>query len=85
MTITLTSAQQAWIGEQISRGEFASESDAVRRLLDERIAERQAETDDLAWARPYVEVALAQVERGEVVTLDEFTARNVERLARFPG
>ena len=31
--------------------------------------------DDLGWAKPYVDEALAQVERGEVVTLAELEAR----------
>ncbi len=30
--------------------------------------------DDLDWAKPYVDEALAQVERGEVVTLGELEA-----------
>jgi hypothetical protein len=31
--------------------------------------------DDLDWAKPYVDEALAQVERGEVFTLGEVEAR----------
>jgi putative addiction module component (TIGR02574 family) len=33
------------------------------------------DVDDLAWAKPYVDEALAQVERGEVLTLAEVEAR----------
>jgi antitoxin ParD1/3/4 len=76
MSISLTSDQQAWLSAQVARGEFASVEDAVRQLLDERIAERAAEeNDDLAWAKPYVDEALADVVRGTVLTLEEHEAR----------
>ena len=85
MTITLTQDQRDWIAGRIAEGEFASEEEAVRRLLDERIAERALLDDDLSWAKPYVDEALAQAERGEFITLEEFRARNSARIARFRG
>ena len=39
------------------------------------------EGDDLAWAKPYVDEALAAVDRGEVMTLEEHKARMAARLA----
>ena len=82
MNISLTPEQQAWLTAHVARGDFASVEEAVRQLIDERIAERAAEEyDDLAWARPYVDEALAEVERGEFLTLDEHRARNAVRLA----
>ena len=39
------------------------------------------ENDDLAWTKPYVDEALAAVERGEVITLEEHKIRNANRLA----
>lgn len=82
MTVTLTPEQQAWLRAHVERGEFASIEEAVRQLIDERIAEIAAEgSDDLAWARPYVDEALADIARGDVITIEEHEARNDARLA----
>jgi antitoxin ParD1/3/4 len=76
MSISLTPEQQAWLSAHVARGDFASIEEAARQLIDERIAERAIEeSDDLAWAKPYVDEALAQVERGEFLTLAEHEAR----------
>ena len=76
MNITLTPEQQAWLRAHTERGEFASIEDAVRQFIDERIAE---ERDDLAWAKVYVDEALADVARGDVMTIEEHEARNDAR------
>jgi antitoxin ParD1/3/4 len=82
MSISLTPEQQAWLTAHVERGEFRSIDEAARQLIDERIAERTAEeNDDLAWAKPYVDEALAAVARGQVMTLEEHKARNAARLA----
>jgi len=77
MTITLTPAQQAWIDDHIARGDFTSVEHAARQLIDERIAERAAEeeTDDLAWAKPYLDEALADIAHGRILTVEEHDAR----------
>lgn len=76
--INLTAQQQAWLDAHIASGEFSSAEDAIAHLIDMRIAE---ETDDLSWAKPLVDEALAAVERGEVMTLEEHRARKAARLA----
>ncbi len=81
MTISLTPEQQAWIEKQVNRGEFASIDDAARQLIDERIAERAIEEEDLAWVRPYVDTARAAVARGDVISREEHRIRNAARLA----
>ncbi len=82
MTITLTPEQQAWIQEHVASGEFSSPEEAARRLIDAAIIERALdETDDLAWAKPLIDEALADVEQGRVITLEEHQARNAARLA----
>jgi antitoxin ParD1/3/4 len=78
MSITLTPEQQAWLRAHVERGDFASIEDAMRQLIAEIAAQ---EGDDLAWAKPYVEEALADVARGDVMTLEEHEARNDARLA----
>jgi antitoxin ParD1/3/4 len=77
MTITLTPEQHAWIDAHIARGDFASVEDAARQLIDERIVERAAEEEigDLAWAKPYLHEALADVAHGKVLTREEHEAR----------
>jgi antitoxin ParD1/3/4 len=82
MTITLTPEQQALLSTYVVRGDFSSIEEAARQLIDERIAECAAEeSDDLAWAKPYVDEARAAVARGDVLTRDEHKARNAARLA----
>jgi antitoxin ParD1/3/4 len=75
MPISITPEQQAWLVAHVERGEFASVDEAVRQLIDERIAERMIEEDDLAWAKPLVDEAFAAVARGEVISREEHEAR----------
>jgi antitoxin ParD1/3/4 len=70
------------IKTRVASGDFASVEEAARQLIDEALAERALdESDDLAWAKPYVDEALAEVARGEEITLEEHKARNAARLA----
>jgi antitoxin ParD1/3/4 len=81
MTFSLTPQQQAWLTARVTRGDYPSVADAVRQLIDDRIAE---EGDDLDWAKPYVDEALAAVANGDVITREEHKARNAKRLAALP-
>ena len=82
MTITLTPEQQARLEAYVARGDFPSIEDAARQLIDERLAERAIEEeDDLSWAKPYVDEALAAVARGDVMTLEEHKRRTAALLA----
>ena len=81
MKITLTPEQMAWIDAHVVRGDFPSVEEAARQLIDERIAERSIEDDDLSWAKTLVDEAVAEAERGDVMSLDEHKARNAARLA----
>jgi antitoxin ParD1/3/4 len=87
MTIDLTPEQHAWIQAHVASGDFPSVEEAARQLIDERIAERSAEEEigDLAWARPYVDEALADVAEGKVLTLEEHEARMDAILALMQG
>ncbi len=85
MSFSLTDDQQAWLKAHVERGEFTSIDQAARQLIDERIAEREIEEDDLAWARSYVDEARAAVARGEVMTLEAYRAATVARLAALKG
>jgi antitoxin ParD1/3/4 len=52
MLIALTPEQEAWLQSYVAKGAFASIEEAARQLIDERIAERELEEEDLAWAKP---------------------------------
>ncbi len=85
MSITLTPEQEAWLQSHVASGAFTSIESAARQLIDERIAERELEEDDLAWAKPLVDEGLAALERGEFMSLEEHKARNAARLAALKG
>jgi antitoxin ParD1/3/4 len=85
MSISITPEQQAWLAAHVERGEFASVDEAARQLINERIAERMIEEDDLAWAKPLVDEALAAVGRGEVMSLEEHKARMKALLTTLTG
>lgn len=75
MTITLSPDQLAWIERRVAQGEFPDVSGAVRSLLADAIAGRgEIEDDDLAWAKPLVDEALAAIGRCETMNLDQFEA-----------
>lgn len=80
MTITLTQDQHAWIQDRIAAGEFASEQDAVRALLDAQISARLIEDDDLIWAKSLVDEGVAAADRGELIDKNTFNA-HLEALA----
>jgi antitoxin ParD1/3/4 len=81
MMIFLTPEQQAWLGAHVARGDFLSVEDAARQLIDERIAERSAAVDNLAWVKPFVDEALEAVSRGEVISRADHQDAMAARLA----
>lgn len=67
-------------------GECSSVNNAVRTLVDERIAERDAEEgDDLAWAKPLVDEGEAELADGKFYTLEEFEAHMDAELQKLKG
>ena len=81
MQISPTPDEQNWLASHVERGEFASIAEAARQLISERIAERMIEEDDLAWAKPLVEEARADIATGGVVTAEKRGARMKALLA----
>jgi antitoxin ParD1/3/4 len=77
-------APTAWINARVARGDFASAQEAARQLIDERIAERTLEEqDDLAWAKPHVDEALAEVARRSTGRAEGVMARLVPSQAAW--
>jgi antitoxin ParD1/3/4 len=69
MNIKLPSRQQKWLEEQVAAGQFASLDEALSLAVADLMA---AETDDLAWAKPYVDEARASLARGEVIAGEDY-------------
>ena len=85
MTITLNPDQEQWLRARVASGAFGSVEEAARQLIDERIAELSVQgIDDVTWAKPYVDEALADIARGDVLSLEEHNARMDARLAGLP-
>ena len=80
MTITLPREQQEWLEAQVKAGYYDSIEDAVASIVAERM---YLDVDDLAWAKPLVEEALAAADRGEGMTLEEYRARMAERFGKL--
>lgn len=75
MTVTLSPDQLAWIEARVAKGDYPDVEEAVRDLLATGIAEHEeAETDDMAWAKPLVDEALAAIERGEFEIVEDTDA-----------
>ena len=53
--------------------------------LARRTAAFEAADADLAWAKPYVDEAIAEAERGEVVSLEELKSHLDARFGRIAG
>jgi len=80
MNIKLPSRQQQWLEDQIAAGQFASLDEALALAVADLMA---AETDDLAWAKPYVDEARASLARGDAITGEEYL-KGLDRKVRDP-
>jgi hypothetical protein len=68
-TLTLAPEQEELLEAEVAAGRFASVEAAVPFAVDHFMP---PDMSDLSWAKPYIEVARNQIERGEIVTLEEF-------------
>jgi hypothetical protein len=75
--ITLTPEQQHWLEAEVAAGRLPSVEDAVRMAVADFKA---INTDDLRWAKPYVDEARESVKRGEGVSGEEFLKKLDDRL-----
>ncbi|HEY4168754.1 MAG TPA: hypothetical protein VGM96_18350 [Reyranella sp.] len=71
MTIQLSPEQQRWLEAQVEVGHFASLDQAIAVA----VANLLATEDDLEWAKPLVDEAAAELDRGEGVPGNEALAR----------
>jgi antitoxin ParD1/3/4 len=69
MNILLPKEQLEWLEAEVAAGHFSS----IDEALTIAVAELKALQDDnLAWAKPYVDEARAEVARGGTIQGDEF-------------
>jgi antitoxin ParD1/3/4 len=79
MTIQLSPEQQQWLEAQVAAGHFSSLEQAVAVAIADLMATAE---DDLDWAKPLVDEAAAELDRGEGVPADEAFARIRKSLDR---
>jgi antitoxin ParD1/3/4 len=79
MTIQLSPEQQQWLEAQVAAGHFSSLEQAVAVAIADLMATVE---DDLDWAKPLVDEAAAELDRGEGVPADEAFARIRKSLDR---
>jgi antitoxin ParD1/3/4 len=79
MTIQLSPEQQQWLEAQVAAGYFSSLEQAVAVAIADLMATAE---DDLDWAKPLVDEAAAELDRGEGVSADEAFARIRKSLDR---
>jgi antitoxin ParD1/3/4 len=77
MNIKLPPEQQEWLEAQVAAGNYASVDEALAVAVADLMA---IHSDDLAWAKPYVDQARAAVARGDVLSGEEYFKRLNARL-----
>jgi antitoxin ParD1/3/4 len=72
MNVTLPPEQRAWLEARVAEGHF----DSIDEALSAAVADLMAiYGNDLAWAKPFVEQARASVQRGDVMSGEEYFTR----------
>jgi len=80
VTKILSPEQMEWLKAQVASGQYPSIEEGIRTAV--ALAQLQIDTapdEDISWAKPYVEVGLAQARRGEGIPAEEVFARLEEK------
>jgi Arc/MetJ-type ribon-helix-helix transcriptional regulator len=72
MNVKLPADQQKWLEAEVAAGRFASIDEALAVAVADLMA---IQSDDLLWAKPYVDQARASVARGNVLSGEDFFRR----------
>ena len=78
MQVTLNKEQETWLKEQVALGRFSSPDEAVHEAL----SLLKEDVSDLSWAKPYVDEALAEFDRGEGMPAEQVYAELRDKIAR---
>ena len=71
MPITLTPEPIQWLETEVAIGRFGSLEDGVRVAVDELMQPRNEPDDDLMWAMPLVDEAIAEIDQGQGIGWDD--------------
>jgi antitoxin ParD1/3/4 len=80
MKIDLPADQKQWLEAEVASGRFGSIGEAVEMAIAGLMID---EEDDLAWAKPLVDEARAEIARGEVLSGEEFFASLDDQIAKL--
>jgi antitoxin ParD1/3/4 len=69
MNVSLPREQLEWLEAEVAAGHFSSIDEALAVAVADL---RSIVDDDLAWAKPYVDEARAEVARGETIPGDDY-------------
>jgi antitoxin ParD1/3/4 len=72
MNIKLPIEQEEWLKAQVAAGCYASLDEALAVAVADLMA---IHSDELAWAKPYIDQARASVARGDVMSGEEYFKR----------
>jgi hypothetical protein len=75
--ISLTPEQQRWLEAEVAAGRLPSVEDAVRMAV---VDFKALNTDDLRWAKPYVDEARQSVARHDIISGEDFLKALDDRL-----
>ena len=79
MTNTLTPTNQEWLEQQVKEGTFSSEDEALNMAVETL---KSIQTDDLSWAKPYIDEARQEIADGKALDAAPVIAWLRERAAR---
>ena len=75
MSITLTPDQVRWLEAEVAAGRLRSVEDGVRSAVAELMRHSIDENDELQWAKPLVDAAVAELEQGKGIPLEAAKSR----------
>lgn len=82
MNVRVRPETEAWLKAEVAKGHFTSVEEAVETMvLAHQAAAIDVAADDHAWAKPFIDEALASLDRGDGRPLAEVAARLKDRIA----
>jgi Arc/MetJ-type ribon-helix-helix transcriptional regulator len=80
VTKILLPEQMQWLKAQVAAGQYPSIEEGIRAAVDlAQHLDDDIQDEDLDWAKPYIEEALAEMKAGKGIPADEVFARLKER------
>jgi antitoxin ParD1/3/4 len=84
VTKILSPEQMEWLKAQVASGQYPSIEEGIRSaVMHAQIEIENAASEDLDWVKPYIEEALAEIERGEGIPAEQVFAELREQAKTF--